>query len=228
MINQSIFGNAQRSAVGHWLVLAIGVGIVLSTGVLYGHYSQRWGPPIDLVAAGSHLDSFPRQLGKWQLTEELPMGDSALAMLECAGYVNRRYVNQESGQTVSIAIIVGPAGPTAVHTPEICFSSRAYELQDQRRSVVIGAAPDAEHSFWCVDFKTRNVLADQLRVYYAWSRGERWEASTSPRVKFAAAPLLYKIQLAGLTASGTKTFDSDPCRQFLDELLDSEWTLNAH
>jgi len=228
MVSQSTFGNAQRSAIAHWLVLAIGVGIVLSTGVLYGHYSQRWGPPIDLVAAGSHLDSFPRQLGKWQLTEELPMGDSALAMLECAGYVNRRYVNQESGETVSVAIIVGPAGPIAVHTPEICYSSRAYELQDQRRSVVIGTAPDAEQSFWCVDFKTRNLMADQLRVYYAWSRGERWEASTSPRLKFAAAPLLYKIQLAGLSAPATKTANSDPCRQFLDELLDSKWTLNAH
>ena len=209
-------------------MLAVGVGIVLSAGVLYGHYSQRWGPPADLVAAGSHLDSLPRQLGEWQVAEELPMGASALAMLECAGCVNRRYVNQESGETVSVAIIVGPAGPTAVHTPEICFSSRAYDLQDQRKSVVIGAAPDAEHSFWRVSFKTRNVLADELRVYYAWSRGERWEASTSPRVKFAAAPLLYKIQLAGLTASGTKTVDSDPCRQFLDELLDSEWKLNAN
>lgn len=228
MVNQSTFGTAQRSAIGHWLVLAIGVSIVLSAGVLYGHYSQRWGPPVDLVAAGSHLDSFPRQLGKWELVEELPMGDSALVMLECAGYVNRRYANQESGETVSVAIIVGPAGPTAVHTPEICFSSRAYELQDQRRSVVIGTAPDAKQSFWCVDFKTRNLLADQLRVYYAWSRGERWEASTSPRVKFAAEPVLYKIQLASTISPAAQTVDSDSCRRFLEVLINSEWAITPN
>lgn len=227
MVSQSIAGNAQRSAISHWLVLVVGVGIVLSGGMLYGHYSQRWGPPADLVAAGSHLESFPRQIGKWQLVEEFPMGDSTLEMLECAGYVNRRYVSQETGKTVNIAVIVGPPGPTAVHTPEICYSSRAYELQDQRRVVVIDSDADGEHSFWNVNFKTRDVLADELCVYYAWSRGERWEASKSPRVEFAAAPLLYKMQISGFVTPATRTVDSDPCHQFLDDLLNTEWSLKA-
>ena len=227
MVHQSDFGNAQRSALRHWIVLAVGVGLVLFSGVIYGNYSQRWGPPADLIAAGSHLKSFPDQLGNWVLVEELPMGDSPLAMLECAGYVNRRYLNQESGETVNVAIIVGPPGPTTVHTPEICYSSRAYDLQDQRRSIVIGAAPAVEHSFWYVDFKTRNVLADELRVYYAWSRGERWEASASPRVEFAAAPLLYKIQLAGTISPNTKEADSDPCRHLLEALIASDWSIDA-
>lgn len=225
MVSQSISGNTRRSTVSQWLVVAVSAGIVLSAGALYGHFSSRWGASADLVAAGSHLDSFPDQLGKWQLVEELPMDNTTLNMLECAGYVNRRYVNQESGEEVRVAIIVGPAGPTAVHTPEICYSSRAYDLQDQRRSVVISAAADAEHTFWCVDFKMRHVLAEQLRVYYAWSLGERWEAATSPRVSFAAEPMLYKIQLASTIPPAVQAVDSDPCRQFLEELLESGWAI---
>jgi hypothetical protein len=227
MVQQSYVGNAQRSALHHWTVLTVGVGLVLFAGVLYGNYSQRWGPPADLVAAGSHLESFPDQLGNWVLTEDLPMSDGTLAMLECAGHVNRRYLNQESGETISVAIIVGPPGPTAVHTPEICFSSRAYTLSDSRRTVVIGAVPAVEHSLWCVEFKTQNILADELRVYYAWSRGERWEASASPRVEFAAAPLLYKIQLAATISPNTKEVDSDPCRHFLEALIASDWAIDA-
>ena len=109
---------AQDRHLGYWPALALGVLLTLSSGVLYGKYSQRWGPPADLTGAAAQLEKLPRQLGNWKLAEERPMEDSTVEMLECAGYVNRRYVNQQSGQTVNLAIIVGPAGPTAVHTPE--------------------------------------------------------------------------------------------------------------
>jgi len=226
MTSASISDDYKSSGVFSWMALAVGVGIVVSTGALYGSYSQRWGPPVELVAAGLHLDSMPRQFGRWQLIEELPMEDTALKMLECAGYVNRRYVDKQTGQAVAVTIIVGPPGPTAVHTPEICYSSRAYQIQKVRKAIAIEGAHGESHALWCVDFKTRNLLADQLRTYYAWSRGSLWEASNSPRYEFAAAPLLYKIQLASQIDPGTTSDDRDPCKQFIKELVNSNWTID--
>ncbi len=56
-----------------WLALALAVVITLIGGALYGSYSQRWGPPADLVAAGAHLAEMPDQIGRWTLVEELPI-----------------------------------------------------------------------------------------------------------------------------------------------------------
>jgi hypothetical protein len=180
-----------------------------------------------LTAAAAQLERLPRQFGNWKLAEELPLEVSAVQMLQCAGYVNRRYVNQQSGQTVNLAIIVGPAGPTAVHTPEICFSSRAWKLQGERHRIALEASPTKKHTFWTVDFSAKNALADDLRVYYSWSRGSTWEASASPRYEFAAEPMLYKLQLAGPIGPSASDEDRDSCREFLDELLKTSWTTAA-
>ena len=155
------------------------------------------------------------------------MADPVAEMLQCAGYVNRRYVNQQTGQTVNLAIIVGPPGPTAVHTPEICFSSRAYDVQGDRQKIVLESSPTVRHTFWSVDFSTKNPLADGLRVYYAWNRGDAWEASASPRYEFAAAPMLYKLQLAGPIGHSKSDQGSDPGREFLEDLLKTGWTTAA-
>jgi len=160
------------------------------------------------------------------LVEESPMDRATIEMLQCAGYVNRRYVNQKTGQSVSLAIIVGPPGPTAVHTPEICFSSRAYEREGERALVRLGT-PAKRDTFWQVDFSARNIMAGKLRVYYAWSRGRHWEAANSPRFEFGAAPMLYKIQLASAIPPYVGDEPVDAGREFLEELTESGWSLAA-
>jgi hypothetical protein len=221
---QSTNMSFQGRPLNHWMALTLGLFLTLSAGALYGKYSQRWGPPADLTAAAMRLEALPHQIGNWKVVEETPMEDSTIEMLECAGYVNRKYVNQLSGQTVNLAIIVGPPGPTAVHTPEVCYSSRAYEVQGDRKKIDLSSSPTAMHSFWCIDFSTKNALADGLRVYYAWNAGNSWEASESPRYEFAAKPLLYKLQLAGAIRPNTNEKDADPCRDFLEQLLKMNWT----
>lgn len=217
--------NAGRTPLSRWLALNVAVVITLIGGALYGNYSQRWGPPADLVSAGAHLAELPRQFGRWNLVEEFPLGKTAEEMLECAGYVNRRYIHQDSGQTIHVAILVGPPGPIAVHTPEICFSSRAYDRQGERAKVAITTPAKSESTFWRVDFSTRNPLAESLRVYYAWSRGGSWVASDRPRFEYGAAPMLFKIQLAAPLAPGSDDSHPDPGRIFLEDLCKSDWRL---
>jgi len=228
MTKQRSLVSSPRSPVMQWLMISVGLCIVISAGALYGHYSQRWGPPVDLVVAGSHLETFPDQIGEWQLIEEMSMKDTVVEMLECAGYVSRRYANTKTGKTISIALIVGPSGPTAVHTPEICFSSRAYNLKGQRKSIEIKSATGKKNTFWRVDFKTQNVFADELLVYYAWSLGKHWDASHSPRIEYAASPYLYKIQLSSEVSPNIEAADADPCLQFLAKFIDSGWAIGSN
>ena len=209
-----------------WFLLVIGTSLTVASGAVYGRLSQRWGPPVDLVAAAKHLQTFPKELGDWQLLNEQPMSESTIRMLACAGYVHRRYVNRRTGDTVALAIIVGPPGPTAVHTPEICYSSRAFEIQEPRQEVTFDGPHSRAHSLWKLTFRSTNITADRLRVYYAWNAGDAWVAARRPRYEFARRAMLFKIQLAGQVTPDELSGGNDPCRDFLEELLRSDWTIS--
>jgi hypothetical protein len=218
---------ARSTSASRWIALALAIGLTLTGGVLYGSYLQRWDAPAELTASAAELAKFPREIGRWTAVEDMPIQDFALQMLESAGYVHRRYVNRDSGQSIRLVVIVGPPGPTAVHTPEICFSSRAYDIANERTKMFVESSTGQKHSFWSVDFTTRNAFADGLRVYYAWSRGDSWEAADYPRFELAGGPLLYKIQLATYVSPYLGEDAPDAGRQFLDEFLQSAWTPGA-
>jgi hypothetical protein len=206
-----------------YLLLLAGLALTLGGGYAYGKLSQRWGPPPNLQQAAERVAEFPEQIGDWQLASELPMGDSVVEMLQCAGHVNRRYVNRQTGQSIGIALIVGPPGPTAVHTPEICYNSRAYRQDQERLPERLSGPEGTQHVFWRTRFSSRDVGGQPMGVWFAWSDGTTWEASRSPRFEFGGKPLLYKIQLAGNLPRGKTEAVDDPCRDFLQQLLNSEW-----
>jgi Protein of unknown function (DUF3485) len=208
-------------------LVAVVVGITIATGIVHGRLTQRWGPVPDLIAAAKHLDSFPKEFGDWQFVANEPMDAGTINMLSCAGYVNRQYVNRKSGQKVFIAILLGPAGPIAVHTPEVCYSSRDYEISQARRPVTLQDAHGKSHSFWTTSFNPNTPTADQLHVYYAWNGSGVWEASTSPRFEFAGKRMLYKLQLASLLPTAAQNQTNDPCQDFLSSLLRSGWIVDG-
>jgi hypothetical protein len=223
---------SKKSTVGasstrRWTALTVAVALTLTGGALYGSYLQRWDAPAELTASAAELAKFPREIGRWTAVEDLTIDTFAMEMLDCAGYVHRRYLHRDSGQSIRLVIIVGPPGPTAVHTPEICFSSRAYEVTNQRTKSSVESPDGQQHSFWKVDFTTRNAFADGLRVYYSWSHGAQWRASDSPRFELAGGPLLYKIQLATYVSPYLGDDAPDPGRQFLEEFLQSAWMPGA-
>ena len=210
-----------------WPALATALLITLIGGALYGNYAQRWNPPAELAEGVMRLEKLPSQIGNWKAVENLPIDEATLQMLDCAGYASRRYVNQLSGQSINCAVLVGRAGPIAVHTPEVCFSSRDYEIQSERTATGVEETPIRRHSFWKVDFNSRNALADGLRVYYAWSPGNVWNASRSPRFQFAGSPLLYKLQLAVNVSPNVGSKGDDAGKQFLEEFVRSAWRHDA-
>lgn len=213
------------------ILLTIGVLLTVSAGYVYGRYSLRWGPSVDLVGAGEYLQTMPRQIDAWQMVDELSMKESAVDMLQCAGYIYRRYINQKTGDTINIALIVGPPGPIAVHTPEVCYSSRAYTLLDSNSTMTLDGSPGDSHSFWKTTFRPNQIVADQLRVYYAWATrptdadSATWKAMTRGRYRYGAEPLLYKLQIAGPLVRDGSVEGHDACKLFLEALCQSEWNV---
>jgi hypothetical protein len=208
-----------------WL---IAFALTAGSGAVAGALGNRWGTPPDMHAAVDRLGRLPAEFGDWQLVDESPLDEQIVEMLQCAGSTNRTYRNRRSGETIHMSLIVGPPGPTAVHTPEICFSSQGYhvDVPAERRKYAdrsSGSAPQpglptATNDFWKTTFVPDHGPPLQLVAYYSWCDGRNWLAPGRPRFAFGGLPYLYKLQLAAKVTPHTGE-DREPCDDFLRELL---------
>jgi hypothetical protein len=207
----------------YWFIFGVATVVVVTllSGYIQGRMSRRWGASRELSAAARKLQEIPETIGPWRLVSTDKMSETVANVLECAGYAIRRYETRQSGDSVTVALLVGPSGPTSVHTPEICYSGVGSRLVEGETKVALDrdASGPETSSFWRTTFQSSAVGGEQFRVYHAWSTGERWIAADDARFAFAAYPYLYKLQIAGPLRSGSEGDEDDACRQFLREFV---------
>jgi len=192
----------------------------LASGWLHGNSARRWGPTDALDNAATRLQgALPAQLGPWRLAKQHAPEEGVAEVLQCAAYFHGVYSNDETGETVGIALVAGPSGPISVHTPEICYSALDYEMAGQRQRVAVNDKNGQTHSLWQVHANSRHASRPNRRVLYGWSSGRAWEAPAGPRFAFAGLPVLYKLQLAGPSRDTQTNPAADPCQDFLFRFL---------
>ncbi|MEI8211711.1 MAG: exosortase-associated EpsI family protein [Planctomycetota bacterium] len=203
---------------GHrkWIICSIAsVALIVLGGLLQGSMANRWGTPVKAAEIGAMLREIPMQVGPWVATEEQEMEKSALATLECQGYLLRTYVHQATGEAINVAVLFGPKGPIAVHTPEICYSSRAFQ-QTSLRVPQENDFDGMENKFWRLGFASNTIDKQKMSVAYAWSDGGAWVAAEAPR--FWRADYLYKIQTASRMLNSKQDSTEEFFKDFLPEL----------
>jgi hypothetical protein len=194
-----------------WIVAAIAT---LVSGLLHGHFRNRWGGSESATAAVERLHRLPARLGEWETIQTSELSDAEQTILQPHGALRRIYRHQRTGEWMNLSIIVGPFGPTAAHTPEVCLGSSEFEVQSPRRTLSLEHGAD---EFWTVVFRTTDVEQRRLRVTYAWSFNGPWTAAQEARFRFAASPYLYKLSLSCNSPDDEASLES--CRQFLESLL---------
>jgi len=206
-----------------FLLAGIGALVVtLFSGTIHGRFTNRWGTPPDLEAAGRRMESLPTTFGDWRLLTKEDLDDNTVRLLQCTGYINHIYQNKKNPSLpqVQVAVLVGPAGPISVHTPEICYSSRDYTVEQARRHLSIHLSGESgEQELWGMSMRPKNPAKGTLRVCYGWSTGGAWQAPEHPRFQYGGQPLLYKIQIASEVAPGSSSDESELCTSFLREFL---------
>src|SRR5262245_1198842 len=120
----------------------------LGAGLVQGRLTNRWGVRPDARHAADQLTPrLPDEVGNWKVQQDIKFLPQVSRILQNPTSLNRVYVNQQTGDQVQIAVIVGHPGPVSVHTPEICYSAKDYTISGARRksSVEVGSAT---HDFW--------------------------------------------------------------------------------
>jgi len=208
----------QRKAglVGVATATVLALLLTIGAAVVQGRLAGRWGATDVMLQAAKRLNAMPKEtLGSWQLEQSRELSPSVVEILECRGHINRTYVNRSTGDVVNVAVILGPAGPVAIHTPEICYSSQQYSQTSQRQRDEVSE----DDALWSLTFQSNDVDAESFVVYYGWSDGSRWQATDDPRWEFAGQPYLYKLQIAGRSNELQADADHAACRKFLKEFL---------
>jgi hypothetical protein len=182
--------------------IAAAILMTITSGLLHGRMSRRWGDDERMEQAARRLEMLPAQFGPWRQEATHELGRSAIELLSCRGYVSRGYRNQETGEYVKVAVMVGPGSKMSIHVPEICYEASNFTLI-QPRTLAPLPRKDRNDGFWSVVFRVNDVSQQQLRVLYGWSEGTTWQAPRFPRWSVASAPVLYKIQLSHVQAAST-------------------------
>ena len=201
--------------------------LTISGTLVHGRLSSRWGPTQSMIEAGAGLNRIPDRIETWVLQPSQQLPESARSMLECVGDISRSYVSPTTQASVQYSLIVGPAGPTSVHSPEICFPAQNYRQLSNRKRVKIRDSGGVDHEFWTVDFQSQGLEARLLHVYYAWSTGGPWSAPDNARYAYAGSPSLYKLQLVGYPSPVVTKESEDPVPAFLSEFLPTAETVIA-
>jgi hypothetical protein len=210
---------AAPKAAAYVIGIMVLAGVTLLGGAIQGHMSRRWGRSQEFQVLADRLQELPQDVGPWRMKASLPLSPAAEAVLECAGYMCRQYENQKTGELVTVALLLGPAGPISVHTPDVCYTSQDYSILESPTRTQFDAGNGSQDELWSTSLQSMNLTASSLRVYYGWSTGGPWSAPDDARFAFAGQSHLYKIQVAGPLPSPGDEKASDQGRIFLKEFL---------
>lgn len=211
-----------QSTTRIWIGLGALAGASLFGDFLCRSTARSADPDRLLRSAGEAIARLPDAIGPWRVASSDPIGDSALAMLECRAYQSRQFVNSTTGEQVSFILLVGPAGPLVAHSPEVCYASTAFDVVGGVRFETVRGTGPAADTVACVSLRSKLLAAQNQRVYYAFRRyGGHWQAPKSPRLALGGEPMLYKLQLAmnSPALDATSASEPDAAHHFLADLL---------
>ena len=188
----------------------------VSTALVQGHMRHRWGPSDNVRKAADRLQEFPHDFGDWHTASSSELDDDSRNQLECLSAIVRVYKNFKTGDRVTLLLILGPAGPTAVHTPEACIASREYEALAAHREVALDNGGDR---FWNKRFKAKSVHGESMSVYWGWNAHGSWAAPQDARYTYAGLPFLYKAQVTSGFHGPAEGDPMDAGRRFLNDFV---------
>jgi hypothetical protein len=170
------------------------VALTLPAAYFQGTVLQRWGDDAQLGQHVAAIDRIPQQIGDWRFVADgEPIHDYVIKQLELRKYTHRLYEHRQTGQRLSMLLLVGPAGPLVRHPPEICYQTRANQLL---RSQDLAIAIESQSArLRLLEYQSSSVVDGDFFVAYAFGADGRWDVPDSPRLAFGGRAALFKLQV---------------------------------
>jgi hypothetical protein len=193
--------------------------IVLAT-IVQGVWTERWTASTseELDAFATALRKVPKQIGDWETQETTEMDPREREAAGAVGDLSRTYRNPKTQEVVSVYMICGASRNVAIHTPDKCYTSSGFRMEDKNRPWAIRFG-ETTAEFRTAQFVKEDATSTQnLRVFWSWNSAGTWEAPEMPRMKYGGRTALNKIYFITRSPSG-EAIESSPALDFAQEFL---------
>ncbi len=196
------------------------VAITVSAAIFDGVRDFRWGQDQRAVSLAANLEEhFPKDINGWKSVSDIELDKTSTTMLSPFGFINRRY--QKGERSAQLFILLGPTGPTVVHTPDICYDVREYQKMGDRVAITLEDNGATKSKCWQTRFKHRRVdrRSPYLSSWYAWTIDGTWHCPELPRVFFANQRILFKIQVVSEYSDQNAMTNDQEMTDFINEIV---------
>lgn len=201
------------------IAILIGLIALVGSGVAHGLWTDRWHQSEQLSEAAKRFALLPPDLGPWK-GEEVEQEPAALAMTGAVAHYSRSFLDPETGERVLVILLVGKPARMSVHRPEHCYTASGYTMNGTPVKPQIQSEGFDTADFFTASFTHEEASGpSQLRIFWAFSSGDRWEAPASPRTRFAHLGLLYKLYIIRNFAGSGGPLSEEPGIRLMELLL---------
>ncbi len=169
--------------------------------------------------------------GEW-IGIDIPVEKAILETAGAEGYIQRKYVNQQTNDQVDVWFIVGNFRQVSKHTPNFCYRASGFDqIGSTERFNEFQHEPTPEFATAKFHRSTREGLDQNTRVFWAWWRPElleegqtsenvevKWTAPGDARKEFGPCRVLYKLYFTANT-DATEIAERSICVEFAEVFL---------
>lgn len=209
-----------RVGGGMWVRVTLACLILLgSAGVRAWQVRRLEGQMAEgLIKPRIDLASVPMTLGRWK-GEPTTLDPLIARATGAEQYVTRTYVNQDTGVSISVILLYGPAVDMYIHSPELCYPAAGFSLNSGPAAKLITAG-DIKAPFRSLVYsKGEEAKADLQEVYFSWRYNGHWTPDVGLQKQFERIPSMYKVHLARAVTAKEWREDNNPCESLLQEIL---------
>ncbi len=202
------------------LPTTVGAVLIILTTIVQGFLTDRWwsSESEQMKAFADALQRVPIRIGDWEVQQITDMDPREREAAGAVGDLSRTYRNPHTQEVVSVYLICGPSRSVAVHTPEACYVSSGFRIEDKIQPYDIPFA-NTKGEFRTATFLKEDPTGSQLlRVFWAWNATGQWEAPEWPRMKYGGRTPLNKVYFIARSAPGEPVAES-PALAFAKEFL---------
>jgi hypothetical protein len=167
--------------------------ITVTSAVIHGQLTYRWGIPADLQQSADFVKSTPKQLGTWKYVEDAkPMTKGVIEELGVTDYVSRVYTN--GTDTVTLLLMAGKTGRLVRHTPDICYGATGNTFLKEPTPVSLDV-DGKSHEFRVLPIRPSSDLSGDFVVVYGFAHDGQFLSPANPRLIYHGLPGVEKIQV---------------------------------
>jgi len=221
-----------RSRPASWAWAAIACVLLGASGVVRTVQERRHNDEASYVEACPFpLESISPTLGAWKWKENaaLKLDPQTMRITGGSDHILRTYADEQTGVSLVVLVLFGPAAPVLPHVPEVCYPSSGYSANLDPSTAAIryrardssGRDVEREALFRSGIYEKAGGLAIlREESYHSFRLEGTWSPDIGSGRKLPRrSPGVFKVQIQRLMASGERRGKDDPIEQFLKALL---------